>query len=121
MNRTYFLTGLLFFSGQAPAHALFTDDATQAMILAEERIFHAFMKVQVVEQLLTLKQNYEASVRYFNDFKQLNSGKGIFQNIAAQIKTAQTQELNSMQQQINQSFAQTYNTNTEVDKFFKSL
>jgi len=121
MNRAYFLAGLVFFAGQAPAHALFTDDATQAMILAEERIFHAFMKVQVVEQLMTLKQNYDASVRYFNDFKQLNSGKGIFQNIAAQIKTAQTQELNSMQQQINQSFAQTYNTNTAVDTFFKSL
>ena len=116
MNRTYFLAGLLLFAGQAPAHALFTDDATQAMILAEERIFHAFMKVQVVEQLLTLKQNYEASVRYFNDFKQLNSGKGIFQNIAAQIKTAQTKELNSMQQQINQTFTQTYNSSTAVDR-----
>jgi len=121
VNRTYFLAGLLFFAGQAPAHALFTDDATQAMILAEERIFHAFMKIQVVEQVLTLKQNYEASVRYFNDFKQLNSGKGIFQNIAAQIKTAQTKELNSMQQQINQTFTQTYNSSTAVDKFFQSL
>ena len=121
MKSIRLLAGLLFLVGPAPAHALFTDDATQAMILAEERIFHAFMKVQVVEQLMTLKQNYDASVRYFNDFKQLNSGKGIFQNIAAQIKTAQTQELNSMQQQINQSFAQTYNTNTAVDTFFKSL
>ena len=65
---------------------------------------------------MTLKQNYDASVRYFNDFKQLNSGKGIFQNIAAQIKTAQTKELNSMQQQINQTFTQTYNSSTAVDR-----
>jgi hypothetical protein len=119
MRRVLLLACLL--AGPAPAHALFTDDATQAMILAEQRIFHAFMKVQMVQQLLTLKQNYDASVRYFNEFKQLNSGKGLFQNIATQIKTAHTQQLASMQREISQTFAQTYNTDTAVDKFFKSL
>ncbi|MDD5657586.1 MAG: hypothetical protein PHF00_10075 [Elusimicrobia bacterium] len=121
MNRVNFIAGLLLLAAPAPAHALFTDDATQAMMLAEQRIFHAFMKVQVVQQLITLKQNYDASVRYFNEFKQLNSGRGLFQNLATQIKTAQTQQLSAMQQEINQSFAQSYNTNTSVDKFFKSL
>jgi hypothetical protein len=118
------LAGLLL-AAQAPAHALFGDEAILAMQLAEEKAFHAFMQVQVVQQVLTLKQNYDASVRYFNDFKQLNSGQGIFQNIAAEVKSAQTQENHAIQQQLNSDFGKnatdTSGSSTAVDKFYKSL
>lgn len=121
-RRICLLFGALLLAGQPPAHALFGDEAILAMQLAEDKTYHAFMQIQMVQQLLTLKQNYDASVRYINDFKQLNSGKGIFDNIGARLKTMQTQEDLKIQQQLNQSFVQTYKgQNTSVDSFYKSL
>src|SRR5258708_7514523 len=121
-KRIVILLVLALAAGEAPAHALFGDEAILAMQYAEDKTFHAFMQIQVIQQLATLKQNYDASVRYFNDFKQLNSGKGIFQNVEARIKTMQRQEDHAIQQQLNQAFIQTYNKqNTSVDKFYKSL
>ena len=122
MKRLSTILFLLLAAGPTPAHALFGDEAILAMQYAEDKTFHAFMQIQMVQQLLTLKQNYEASVRYLNEFKQLNSGKGLFQNIEARVKTMQTQEDLSIQRQLNRSFVQTYNRqDTTVDAFFKSL
>ena len=121
MRRTSLVFLLAFLAGNAPAYALFTDDATQAMILAEDKMFHAFMKIQMVQQLLVLKQNYDASVRYINEFKQLNSGRGILQNIATQLKTAQLQQLDSFKGQLNDAFVQPSSAETPIDKFFKNL
>lgn len=119
MNRIVLALALLATTQQASAQL--GPNPISAMQYAEDKAFHAFMQLKVVEEIAILKQNYDASVRYFNDFKQLNSGKGIFQNVAAQIKTAQARENDSLQAQFQQTFSQSYNTSTAVDKFFQSL
>ncbi len=126
MKRLSSVLLFIFITGARPARAQVSTDAPiLTMMLSEDKVFHSFMQLQVVQEIATLKANYDASVRYFNDFKQLNSGKGLFQNIGAQIKTAQQQEDYKIQQELNQTFiktrAQRYDTNTAVDKFYKAL
>lgn len=120
------IAAVIFFAviaGRTPAHAQFSTDAPMlSLMYSEDKVYHAFMQLQIVQEIATLKANYDASVRYFNDFKQLNSGKGIGQNIAAQIKTAQAQENDSLKAQFQQTFTQGQTTsNTSVDHFFRSL
>ncbi len=92
------------------------------MQYAEDKTYHAMMQLQIVQEVATLKANYDASVRYYNEFKQLNSGKGLFQNLGAEIKTAQNQEDLKIQQDLNQTFVQpSQNTNTATDDLFKAL
>ena len=121
MNRAYILTGLLFFIAETPARAFVTDSAIQGMIYAEDKTFHAFMKLQIVQEIALLKQSYDASIRYIDEFNRLNSGRGFFQNVAAQLKTSITQENNRILQELDQTFVHTNNTNTPVDKFFQRL
>jgi len=121
VNRAYILTGLLFFIAETPARAFVTDSAIQGMIYAEDKTFHAFMKLQIVQEIALLKQSYDASIRYIDEFNRLNSGRGFFQNVAAQLKTSITQENNRILQELDQTFVHTNNTNTPVDKFFQRL
>ncbi|MDE2141194.1 MAG: hypothetical protein KGJ84_02115 [Elusimicrobia bacterium] len=109
-------------AGQTPAHAFFGDEAILSMQYAEDKTFHAFMQLQVVQEIATLKANYDASVRYYSEFKQLNSGKGLFQNLGAEIKVAQDQENEKIEQELNQTFVQpSQNTNTATDDLFQAL
>lgn len=113
---------LLLLLPAAPARAQVSTDAPiLTMMYQEQTMFHSIMQLNIVQQLATLKQTYDESMRYFTEFKQLNSGSGLFNNIAAQVKTAQKQEDAQIMQQLNQTFVNTYNTNTPVDKFFQSL
>ncbi len=98
-----------------------TDAPILTMMYQEQTMFHSMMQLNIVQQLAQLKQTYDESMRYFNEFKQLNSGSGLFNNIAAEFKTAQKQEDAQIMQQLNQTFVNTHNTNTPVDKFFQSL
>jgi len=107
---------------QTPAHAFFGDEAILSMQYAEDKTFHAFMQLQVVQEIATLKANYDASVRYYNEFRQLNSGKGLFPNLGQRIKVAQDQENEKIQQELNQTFVQpSRNTRTATDDLFKAL
>ncbi len=119
MRRSLPIFLLMFMSGEAPAHAQ-AGAAIQAAAYAEQKTYDTFMHLQVVQELLVLKQNYDASVRYYAEFKQLNSGKGYFQNVAAQIKTAVTADAQQLNSQITQTFMQP-NTNTAVDQFVNNV
>ena len=122
MNRLSATLLLFVLTGPSPAHALFGDEAILSMQYAEDKTFHAFMQLQIVQEIATLKANYDASVRYYNEFKQLNSGKGLFQNLVHEIKVAQNQENQKIQQEITQTFLRpSQNTNTAPDDLFKAL
>lgn len=113
---------LMFVVGEAPAHAqLFAGPVMSGLQYAQEQAYMTFMKLQVVQELLILKQNYDASVRYYDEFKQLNTGKGIFQNVAAQIKTAADNDAQQFDKQVVQTFTQTSNSNTAVDLFVQGV
>jgi hypothetical protein len=120
MKRTLVVVALLLAVTDAPADA-FMGSAVSALSYAEQKAFNAFMRLQLVQEIAVLKQNYEASVRYYNEFKQLNSGRGLAQNVAAQIKTTQKKLDESFKSQFQETFVQNYNSNTAVDQFFHSL
>lgn len=122
MKRLNAILLLTLVASPRPAHALFGDEAILSMQYAEDKTFHAMMQLQVVQEVATLKANYDASVRYYNEFKQLNSGQGLFQNLGKEIKVAQNQEDQKIQQELNQTFIRpSPNTKTATDDLFKAL
>lgn len=121
MRRSLPVILLMFVVGQAPAHAqLFAGPVVSGLQYAQEQAYMTFMKLQVVQELLILKQNYDASVRYYDEFKQLNSGKGFFQNVGAQIKVAANNDVQQFDKQVTAAFTQT-NSNTAVDQFVQGV
>jgi hypothetical protein len=124
MKKLAIALSLLVVTGAPPPASaqVSTDAPILSMMYSEDKIFHSFMQLQVVQEIATLKANYDASVRYFNDFKQLNSGKGLFQNLGQELKVAQNQENQQIQQQLTQTFlAPSQNRNTAPDNLFKAL
>jgi hypothetical protein len=110
---------LLLVVGEVPAHAQ-ASAAIQAAAYLEQKTYDTFMHLQVVQQLLVLKQTYDASVSYYQQFQKLNSGRGYVQNVAAQIKTAASADAQQLNSKITQAFMQR-NTNTPVDQFVNNV
>ena len=97
-----------------PANAQFlVGSAVSGMQYAQEKAFEAFMKIQVVQEIEILRQNYTASVNYYKQFKELNSGRGFMFNLSQQFKTAEDENLAQMKWQLLDS----YNGNTATDRF----
>ena len=119
MKRLVFICLLLAFVDPVPVYAQ-ADGAIAAAQYAEQKTFDTFMHMQVVQELLVLKQNYDASVQYYNEFRQLNSGKGYFANVTAQIKTAVENDGKQFDKQVMTAFTQT-NSNTMVDQFVQGV
>lgn len=111
---------LLLLSGQ-PAHALIFDTAMSGLQYAEQKAYQAFMKLKVIEQIRMMKQNYDASVRYYKEFERLNSGKGLLHNVGEMLKTTAEQMGDELKGNIDRDFIHTYNTDTKVDRFFNSI
>ena len=119
MRRTLPIFLLIFAAGEAPAHAQ-ASAAIEAAAYAEQKTYDTFMHLQIVQELLLLKQTYDASMSYYQKFEQLNSGRGYIQNVAAQIKTAVTADVQQLDHKIASAFMQT-NSNTPVDQFVNNI
>lgn len=115
MRRALPIFLLMFVVGEAPAHAQ-ASAAIEAAAYAEQKTYDTFMHFQVVQELLVLKQNYDESVRYYNEFRQLNAGKGYIANVTAQIKTAVEHDAQQFDKQVSAAFTQP-NSNTLIDQF----
>lgn len=105
---------LLFFIGNRPANAQFGAIVSGAQY-AQQAAFQAFMKIQLIQELEVLRQNYTSSVNYYNQFKQLNSGRGFLFNMSQQFKTAEDESIQQMSYQLLNS----YNDNTATDQFIQ--
>lgn len=121
MRKTLALTAALMLLWGQPAHAIIFDTAISGLQYAQQQAYQAFMKLKVIEEIQLLKQNYDASVRYYDEFKRLNSGKGLFQNIAAMLETATDQMASELRANVDRDFIHTYNTDTQVDRLFNSI
>jgi len=109
---------LLLAIAAPPAHAQFlVGSVVSGVQAAQEEAFEAFMKIQLVQQLEVLRQNYQASVNYYQQFKQLNSGKGILANLGRQLKSAEDSQL----QQESQELFNSYSGQTATDNFFQTV
>jgi hypothetical protein len=111
---------LLLLAGQ-PAHALIFDTAMSGLQYAEQKAYQAFMKLKVIEQIRLMKQNYDASVRYYKEFQRLNSGKGLAHNVGEMLKDTTDRMGAELKSNIDRDFINTYNTDTKVDRFFNSI
>lgn len=98
MRRAISMCLLFLTIAGAPAHAQLTATIAAAQ-LAEQKTFDAFMSLQIVQEILLLRQTYNASVDYFQQMKQMNSGKGLLYNVGQELKTAENQETKQLSQQ----------------------
>lgn len=111
---------LLLLWGQ-PAHALIFDTAMSGLQYAEQKAYNAFMRLKVIEQIRMMKQNYDASVRYYKEFERLNSGKGLLHNVGDMLKNTAELMGDELKSNVDRDFIHTYNTDTKVDRFFGSV
>ena len=63
----------------------FVDAIVSTAKAAKDEVYQKFMMLKAIEQLKALRDNYQASVRYYAMFKKLNEGKGILPNIAHKV------------------------------------
>ncbi len=119
-NKLALAAALLLLWGQ-PAHALIFDTAMSGLQYAEQKAYQAFMKLKVIEQIRMMKQNYDASVRYYKEFQRLNSGKGLLHNVGDMLKNTAELMGDELKSNVDRDFINTYNTDTKVDRFFGSV
>lgn len=107
---------MLFLIGARSANAQFlVGSVVSGAQYAQQAAFQAFMKIQLVQELEILRQNYTASVNYYKQFKELNSGRGFLFNVDQQFKTAEDASI----QQMNYQLFDSYNGNTATDQFIQ--
>ncbi len=121
MKRVLPLVLILLLAGEVPAHAIIVDTFVSGVKYAQDAAYQAFMKLKVIEEIQILKQNFDASVRYYAEFKRLNEGRGILYNVAQQLKVAELQEFETLKGNVDRDFVNTYKTDTKVDQFFGSI
>lgn len=121
MKRLAAFTLALMLLAEVPAHAIIVDTFVSGVKYAQDAAYQAFMKLKVIEEIQLLKQNYDASVRYYTEFKRLNQGRGILYNVAQQLKVAELQEIDTLRGNVDRDFLNTYKTDTKVDQFFQSI
>jgi hypothetical protein len=103
MRRAATIFLLLLTIAGVPAHAQLEATIAAAQ-LAEQKAYDAFMHIQVVQELMVLRQTYVASVAYYSQFQALNSGKGFLYNVGQQLQAAQNQETKQLSQQFMNSW-----------------
>lgn len=121
MRKKFALAAALLLLWGQPAHALIFDTAMSGLQYAEQKAYQAFMKLKVIEQIRVMKQNYDASVRYYKEFERLNSGKGLLHNVGDMLVTTAEQMGDELKSNVDRDFIHTYNTDTKVDRFFNSI
>ncbi|MFH2201791.1 MAG: hypothetical protein ABIJ96_01615 [Elusimicrobiota bacterium] len=106
----------------ARAHAMFGADSFLAGVwYTKDMAYQSFRKLKVIEEIRIMKQNYDSSMRYYQMFKQMNSGQGLLHNVKTRLKVAGDQMAYDLEAQIDRDFIHTYNTDTKVDKFFQGI
>jgi hypothetical protein len=103
MRRAVPICLLLLTIAGAPAHAQLEATIAAAQ-LAEQKAYDAFMHIQIVQELMVLRQTYVASVAYYSEFHTLNSGKGFLYNVGQQLQAAQNLETKQLSQQFLNSW-----------------
>jgi len=107
---------LLFFFACSPNANAFFDAIISAAQAAKEEAYEKFMMLKAVEQLKSLKDNYEASMRYYAMYKQLNEGKGILPNIAQKVGDIGDNVAKQAQQQFDDDWIYSKGYGSDIDK-----
>jgi hypothetical protein len=103
-----------------PSYAFLDAIAGTAQAVREE-IYEKFMMAKTIQELQSLRDNYVASMRYYEYFKQLNQGKGIIQNFAQDVADIGEQAKQEAQWQFQNDWFNNPAYNSDVDKLFNRM
>jgi hypothetical protein len=74
------------------------------------------MMLKAVEQLKSLRDNYEASMRYYAMYKKLNEGRGLLANIATKVGDIGDDVAREAQQQFQDDWINDKGYNSDIDR-----
>ena len=99
----------------------FVDAVISTAKAAKDEAYQKFMMIKAVEQLKSLRDNYEASMRYYAMIKKLNEGKGILPNIAHKVGDIGDDVANEAQQQLNDDWINDKGYRSGLDKAIEKM
>ena len=99
----------------SPAFA-FVDAIVSTAKAAKDEAYQKFMMIKAIEQLKALRDNYEASMRYYAMIKKLNEGKGILPNIAHKVGDIGDEVAKEAQQQFEDDWINDKGYHSDLDK-----
>jgi len=109
---------VLLTSEPVPSWAFLDAIATTAQAV-ETKLYQEFMMAKIVEQIKTLRDNYAASLRYYNYFKQMNEGRGIIGNFVHNIVDIGQSTVQEAEQQFQYDWIKDQGYHSQVEQAFK--
>jgi hypothetical protein len=117
--RRIILCGVLVCSLSVSSWA-FLDAIASTAQAVQTKLYQEFMMAKVVEEIKSLRDNYAASVRYYEYFKQMNQGKGIIGNFVQNVVNIGDQTVEEAKQQFNNDWVRDQGYNSDVEKTFRA-
>jgi len=113
MAITWLLAASLLFMS-SPTWAFF-DAIVDAARTAREAVYEKFMMIKAIEQLKALRDNYEASIRYYALFKSMNEGKGFLPNVAHRLADIGQEQIQEAEQQFEDDWVRDEGYGSSLD------
>ena len=122
MSRFYIFRGLVvgLMALVATPSMAFTDGPVTAAIAMEQKVYDEFMRLQVVQQLKTLRDNYVASERYYAMMREMTGGKGVAANLSAQVVGLQNSTVMQVQNQFRDDWVKDPAYGSQLDQAVNS-
>jgi hypothetical protein len=117
--RKLILCGILVLGLAANSWAFLDAIASTAQAI-QTKLYQEFMMAKVVEEIKSLRDNYAASMRYYEYFKQMNQGKGIIGNFVQDIVNIGDQTVQEAKQQFNNDWVRDQGYHSDVEKAFQA-
>jgi len=99
----------------------FLDAIASTAQAVQTKLYQEFMMAKVVEEIKSLRDNYAASMRYYEYFKQMNQGKGIIGNFVQDIVNIGDQTVLQAQQEFSNDWIKDRGYHSDVEKTFRAM
>ena len=86
-----------------------------------DEAYKAFMKLKAIETVKALRDNYVASVRYYDLYKQMNEGKGIIRNSMDYVGDVAKDNLKQARDTAMQDWVRDPGYRSDIDAYVRSL
>lgn len=114
--KKYLILVMVLISYVSPSYAILGAIVQGAKTVHDEA-YKRFMMINQIKQLKTLRDNYVASKRYYEKFRELNEGQGFVKNISNKIVDIEKAELERMKDKFEKDWFYDPAINSDVDKF----
>jgi len=109
---------IIFMSSESYA---ILDAIAGAASSARDAAYEKFMMLKAVEQLKALRDNYEASMRYYEMYQKMNEGRGILYNVAHRVGDIGDDEWKKAQDQFNYDWITSKAYGSDVDQAIQKM